>query len=141
LDNEEVKEHLEQVGRIEATIDCKLAEQRQWYELADSITANMSCERVQSSGSQSKMADAVVKCLAMVDEIALAVDRLIAKKREIVSLIEQVKNPTEYKLLHQKYIQHKELKVIADNFNSSYDWAKKTHQRALTSVAEIMKDR
>jgi hypothetical protein len=141
LDNEQVKEYLEQIEKLEVVIDCKLAEQRQWYDLAHSITANMSGERVQSSGSQSKMADAVVKCLAVGDEIVSTVDRLIAKKNEIVSVIEMVKNPTLYKVLHQKYIQHKELKVIADNFNSSYDWAKKAHQRALSCVAEIINER
>lgn len=141
LDNEQVKTYLEQIEKLEAVIDCKLAEQQQWYNLAHSITANMSGERVQSSGSQSKMADAVVKCMAAVDELAVAVDRLIAKKNEVVRVIEQVKNPTLYKLLHQKYIQHKELRTIADNFDSSYDWAKKAHQRALSCVAEIINER
>ncbi len=141
LNNEQVKEYLEQVESIEARIDCKLIEQRQWYDLAHCITANMGGEKVKTSGSQQKMADAVVNCLAAGDDIGVQVERLIAKKNEVTQVIERVKSPTLYKVLHQKYIQHKELKMIADNFNSSYDWAKKVHQRALACVAEILKER
>jgi hypothetical protein len=84
------------------------------------------------------MADAVTKCVAMEDEIARVIDTLIATKSEVVHTIEQVDNPTWYKLLHMKYIQHIELITIADNFNSSYDWAKSTHGRAVKAVQDIL---
>jgi hypothetical protein len=141
LDNEEVKEYLSQIESIEVDIECDLEDQRMYYELGEKITANLSCERVQSSGSPSKLSDSVVKCMSKGDDISAGVDKLIAKKDEIVSVIKSVKNPTLRKLLHQKYCQHKELKVIADNFNASYDWAKKAHQRALSCVAEIINER
>ena len=134
----EAKSFLEQIEKLDAMIECKQIEKKQWHDLALSITAGMGGERVQSSGSQSKMADAVSKCVDMEREIAEAIDNLIAIKSEVVQTIEQVDNPTWYKLLHMKYIQHQELIVIADNFNSSYDWAKMTHGRAVKAVQDIL---
>jgi hypothetical protein len=134
----DAKIFLEQVEKLDNLIECKQIEKQQWHDLALSITASMGGERVQSSGSQSKMADAVTKCVAMEDEIARVIDTLIATKSEVVHTIEQVDNPTWYKLLHMKYIQHLELITIADNLNSSYDWAKSTHGRAVKAVQDIL---
>ena len=50
---------LERVEMIDTIIENKLIEQRQWKDIALGITANMGGERVQSSGSNSKMADAI----------------------------------------------------------------------------------
>jgi hypothetical protein len=47
-------------------------------------------------------------------------------------------NPTEYKLLHQRYIQFKDWNTIADNFKADYTWATTTHGRALKSVEAIL---
>ena len=81
---------------IDAIVESKLAEQRQWKELALSITANMLGEKVKSSGSKSKMADAVTKCIAMEDDVCEAVDKLIAEKKEVVQTLEKLYSPMEY---------------------------------------------
>ncbi len=132
---------LERVGMIDAILDGKLTEQRQWRELALNITANMSGEKVQSSGSQSKMADAVIKCIDMEDEIARAVDKLIAEKQEAVQTIEQLYSPTEYKILHMRYIQYISLTDIAKQLNKDYTWVSTTHGRALRNVERLLDGR
>lgn len=129
---------LERVEMLDTIIENKLIEQRQWKELALSITANMGGERVQSSGSQSKMADAVAKCIDMEEEIAVAVDNLIAEKQKVVRTIEQLYSPTEYKILHMRYIQHISLTDIADKLRREYTWVTTTHGRALKSVQNIL---
>lgn len=129
---------LESLEKIDVLTECKLIERRQWYELATSITANMGGEVVQSSGSQSKMADAMNKCIDMEGEIASTIDKLIAKKKDVTQTIEQVDNATWYKILHLRYVQHIELKDIADSFGKSYDWAKSTHGRAIRCVQGIL---
>lgn len=130
---------LERVEMIETIIENKLTEQRRWKELALSITANMSSENVQSSNkSTSKMADAVIKCIAMEGEIAEAVDRLIAEKQKVIQTIESLYSPTEYKILHLRYIQHISLTDIADKLNKEYSWVTTTHGRALKSVQNIL---
>jgi hypothetical protein len=128
---------LEELERIDALVECKLIERLQWKELALNITANMGGEVVQSSGSQSKMAEAVNHAIDMENEVLLAVNKLIAKKKEVTQLIEQVDNATWYKILHERYVQHIELSDIADNFGKSYDWAKSTHGRAIQCVQRM----
>lgn len=132
---------LERVEMLDSIINNKLIEQRQWKDLALGITANMDGERVQSSGSKSKMADALNKCIDMEAEIDRAVDKLIDQKREAVSILEQMDSPTEYNVLHMRYIQYKSLQEIADRYGKDYGWATTTHGRALTKVQRIMDER
>ena len=131
--------YLEKVEMLDTIIENKLIEQLQWKELALSITANMDGEKVKSSGtSNSKMADAVISCIAMEGEIADAVNRLIAEKREVTQTIEKLYSPTEYKILHMRYIQHISLVDIADILGREYNWVTTTHGRALKNVQRIL---
>ena len=123
---------------LDAVIENKLIEQRQWKDIALNITANMGGERVQSTGSKSKMADAVEKCIAMEEEIADAVDKLIEEKQSIVKTIEKLYSPMEYKILHMRYIQHINLKDIAERLSREYTWVTTTHGRALKHVQNIL---
>lgn len=130
--------YLERVAKLDAIIENKLTEQRQWKDLALSITANMDGEKVQSSGSQSKMADAVINCIAMEDEIAEAVKQLIAEKKQVVKTIEQLYSPTEYRILHMRYIQHISLTDIAERMSKEYTWVTTTHGRALKHLQNML---
>lgn len=133
----ETKEFLNQPKKLDLLIKNKLIEKQQWRDLALGITANMDGERVQSSGSQQKMADAIVKCIDMEAEIDRLVDLFIDKKREVVQIIEQVESPIEYDVLHRIYIQYHTLQDVADHYGKEYGWATTTHGRALKSVQEI----
>lgn len=133
---------LERVEKIDTIIENKLIEQRQWKDLALSITANMGGEKVMSSSkSSSPMADAIVKCISMETEIAEAVDKLITAKKEVVRTIEKLYSPTEYKILHMRYIQHLSLTDIADKMNREYTWVTTTHGRALKNVQKMLESK
>ncbi len=130
---------LARVEKIDALVENKLIEQRQWKDLALSITATMGGERVQSSSkSTSKMEDAVVKCIMIEDEIAAAVERLIAEKKQVVRVIEALNSPTEYRILHMRYIQYISLTAIAEKLNKEYTWVTTTHGRAVKHVQELL---
>ena len=134
----DAKSYLKQVEKLDALIQNKLIEREQWMDVALSITAGVGGDRVQSSGAKSKMAEAVERCVDMEAEINSLVDRLIDVKKEVVATIEQVENPTEYNLLHMRYIQKMDLQEIADRYGKEYTWATTTHGRALKSVQEIL---
>ena len=129
---------LEQPERLDIQIRNKLAEQQQWKDLALGITANMDGERVQSSGSQSKMASAVIKCVDMEREIDSLVDKLIDIKNEVISTIEQIRSASEYELLHLRYIQYVPLKEIALRWKTEYTNVTSCHGRALKNVQNIL---
>lgn len=137
----EAQRYLEQVEMLDAIIKNKLIEQRQWKDIALGITANMDGERVQSSGSQSKMADAIDKCVDMEAEIDILVDRLIDTKREVIQTIEQVDSPIWYNILHMRFIQYKDLQEIADFYGKEYDWAATTQGRGIANVQKILDNR
>lgn len=133
----ETKEFLSQVKKLDLQIKNKLIEKQQWKDIALGITANMDGERVQSSGSKSKMSDAIEKCIDMESEIDRLIDKLIDTKREVIGTIEKLDSPTQYDVLHMIYIQGMTLQEVADKYNMSYDWAATTHGRALKNVSAI----
>lgn len=129
---------LEQVEKVDAIIPNKLIEMQQWYDLATSITASMNGECVQSSGSKQKMADAINKCLDVVDDLTSQVDQLKSVKTNVTQTIEQLYSPTEYKVLHMRYIQYKTLEDIDSYFKKSDGWAKVTCHRATKHVQVVL---
>lgn len=137
-DRVEAKEFLRQVEKLDVRIKNKLIEQQQWRDIALGITANMEGERVQSSGSKSKMANAVEKCVDMEAEINSLVDELIDLKKEVIQTIEQLYSPIEYDVLHKRYIQYMDLQEIADHYGKEYGWATTTHGRALKNVQVLL---
>ncbi len=130
--------YLEGFEMDKVKMECKLAERQFWNDLSLSITGQMGGERVQSSGAKDKMAQARTVCMEMEADILDQVNKLAVKQKEVTQTLERLDNPTEYKLLHMRYIQFKELKVIADSFGSDYTWATTTHGRALKSVEAIL---
>lgn len=138
MDKKEAKDYLGQVGLIDSIIKNKLIEQRQWREVALGITANMGGERVQSTGSQSKMADAIEKCVDMEREIDGYIGRLIDTKRDVIQTLEQLDNPTYYNVLHLIFIQFKDLMEIAEIYGKEYGWVTTTKGRAMAEVQKIL---
>jgi DNA-directed RNA polymerase specialized sigma24 family protein len=134
----EAQKFLEKDEMLAVRIECLLAEKEQWADIARKITASMGEEKVQSSGSQSKMADAAAACVDAEGEILQAVQKFAAERKRITAVLGRLDNATWYKLLHLRYIQRYSLSEVADIFNASYDWAKTTHGRALGAVQAIL---
>ena len=134
----DAKSYLRQVENIDVRIQNKLIELQQWRDIAVGITASIGGERVQASSSQQKMADAVVKCVDMETEINALVDSLIETKKDVIAVIEQLESPTEYDILHKRYIQFIELKEIADRYGREYTTITTAHGRALKNVQNIL---
>lgn len=129
---------LEQVELAETIARNKLIEKQQWMDIALGITASTGGDIVKSSGTQSKMADAINKCIDVEREIDEAIDRLIDVKKSAISLLEKLDNPTEYNVLHMRYIQHMTLQEIADKYGKEYGWVTTTHGRALASADRLL---
>ena len=126
---------------LSTKIKNKLIERQQWRDIALGITSSVGGERVQSSGSQQKMADAINKCLDMESEIEGLIDELIAVKQAVIRTIEKLDSPTEYNVLHMRYIQYIPLQEIADHYGKEYGWATTCHGRALKNVQALLDKR
>lgn len=126
---------------IDLRIKNKLIERQQWRDLALAITGNTDGERVQSSGVKDKMSAAVDVCVDMEAEIFTEVCNLREEKKKVVQTIEQLYSPTEYNVLHLRYIQYKTLQEIADSYGRDYDWAKVTCKRACNHLQVVLNKR
>lgn len=133
------KRFLNQIKKLDKLIENKLAEKEQWKLIASGTTIQLR-ERVQSSGSQQKMADAVVKYIDIESEINACIDSLISKKKDVISVIEQL-DATEYDILHKVYVQFFTLYDVADIYQKSYSWVTSIHGRALANVRKILDER
>ena len=105
-------------------------------ELAQKRTSSLSPDKVQSSGSASKTADAV--CEWVVIEKQIATDE--KKRQEIISTIEQL-SPYESTVLYKRYGCDKSLKEIERELQRSYSWVSKTHRIAVKKVQLILDER
>lgn len=132
----DVKEYLKQPMLLELRIRNKLIEREQLRALAMKITASMDAVRVRSSGGASRMTDAVEKLVALEVEIDDLVQQLVEARRQVVDSLEALDNPTEYDVLHMRYVQGKSLQEIADHYRREYGWVTTTHGRAVRHLQE-----
>lgn len=136
----DAKQFLRQLKKLDKMIENKLAEKARWKAIATGTTAQMGGEKVQSSGSQQKMADAVCRYVDIEKEIDEQIDNLIDTRQDVISVIEKL-NTTEYDILHKMYVQYMSLYDVADIYNKSYSWATTVHGRALKNVQAILDQR
>ena len=134
------REFLKQPKKLDKMIENKLNEKEQWKIIATGTTTQMSGERVQTSGSQQKMADAVVRFVDIEKEIDKCIDNLVDTKKDVIAVIEQL-NVSEYDLLHKVYIQFLTLQEVAYLYDKSISWAKTIHKRGLKNVQRILDER
>ena len=127
---------LVQYHKCEVLIQNKQTELVRWRDIAGSIGSFQITERVQSSGSQSKMADAIAEYTAIEEEIKMLKD----KQRDILNVIESL-GALQYDILYKIYVQTFTLPDIADLYTKSRSWAYKKHTAALNSVQKILNER
>ena len=132
-------EYLKQIGIMDARINARLEELESLRTLAMKTTATMGGERVQSSGSQQKMADCVVKIVELEQEINDAVDIFVDYKREAMALIDMACDADCIRLLHKRYFRMMTWESIAVDMNFTYQWVSGgLHQRALSQLQEAL---
>lgn len=134
------KDYLKQLDKMNAIIQNKMIEKSQWHDIALGVTAHSGGERVQSSGSQQKMSDALNRCIDIEREIDRLIDVLIDTKLEIIRTIESL-NATEYKVIHMRHIQGMTFDEIGDVCDKSKSWATTVYGRALQHLQWILDER
>lgn len=131
------KDYLKQISKINKMIQNKQIEIEQWQSVASGTVAPVAGERVQSSGSQQKMADAINTYIDIQAEVAADINRLADIKKNVIHTIEQLPE-AEYDLLHKVYVQFRTLEDIADDDDKSYSCITTIHGRALKHVQDII---
>lgn len=134
------KDFLRQIKKLDRLIENKLIEIQRWKDIANNTTANLSGERVQSSGNPQKIADAICRYIDLEREINQDIDELVEAKKDVIGVIEQL-NATEYDIIHKIYVQYLTLEDVADAYDRTYSWATTIHGRALKHIQNILNKR
>lgn len=134
------KNFLKQLKKLDYMITNKMIEKERWLSRATDISVKYGGDRVQTSGSQSRMADAVCRYVDMEKEIDADIDRLVDAKNEVIEVIEQL-SAVEYDVLHKVYVQYMTFDEVADIYDRSYSMITTIHGRALKNVQRILEEK
>ena len=134
------KKFLYQYEKLKALIDSKEQKIISLKEKAVKITVQSYDEKVQSSGRKDSMAEAVTDYTDLEREVQQEISECQDRQKEIERVLECLPTP-EFRVLHKRFIECKELYIIADEMGKSYSWANKTQRRALKHVQEILDER
>ena len=131
-----IKNHLEQIGRLDKRIQNKLEEIDKLRRMA-SGTSYSESERVQTSLSADKVGAIASRIVDMEKEV----DRLIDERCVIVAEIESMKNEDDYDILANIYILGKDIKTVAVEMGKSYRYISDLHRKALKDFEELYKSK
>lgn len=145
------REYLEEIEYLDGVIQGKMAEVYQLRCLAVSCTAPTDREPISASGVSDRVGNIVSKIVDLQNETNDILDELIDKRKERIKVIEGIKKPLYYKILHKHYIGVKfdddtptwymSLQDIAEDEGYSYSHIRASHQQALAEVQRVLDGR
>ncbi len=130
------KEYLSKLYYLDSKIKEDKARVKRLKEQAGKRTSNLSPDKVQSSGSQSRQADTICEWVDI--ERQIAEDE--ARMQEIINTIETLK-PYESTVLYQCYRYDKSLGEISRDMRRSYSWVSKMHGVGIKKIQYILDER
>lgn len=132
--NAKASEYFRQLYRYEEIIASNTEQIEKLRLQAQKITTSIFGSRVQSSGSNHPMAEALDQIADLEKEIAADSARLITLAKEARRVIEAMPNRDYRLLLEKHYLSGKNFSEIADEMNYSLSYVKAMHSKALDEV-------
>lgn len=133
----EAKLYLKEIEKYEKVIKNKLEELKHLRELAVSFNYNSNSDVVQNSCDADKIGATVGQIIDKENDLKSMVDEYISKRQERIAVIEELRDPVEYDIIHKRYVQLKSLDEIAIELGYSYVWICKKHNSALLNIQKI----
>lgn len=132
-------DYLKKIKSVDATIVADMEELATLEAMATKTTSVMGGERVQSSGSQQKMADCVAKIADLKSQIADELEELLELKREAREILCKACDGECITLLHKRYFLFETWEQIAVEMNYTYQWVSDgLHKRSLAQFQKIL---
>ena len=125
------KDYLNQVGRFNRMINNKLIEIAQLKELACSISAIQTGERVQTTPNYDKIGTAYAKIDEMERKLDKLIDTYVDKKNHIIGQIDGIEDEMLYNILFARYMERKTFEKIATELEYSWRQIIRLHGKAL----------
>lgn len=133
----EAKLYLKEIEKYEKVLKNKLEELQHLRELAVSFNYNSNSDVVQNSCDADKIGSTVGQIIDKENDLKSIIDEYISKRQERIAVIEELRDPVEYDIIHKRYVQLKSLDEIAIELGYSYVWICKKHNSALLNIQKI----
>ncbi len=128
------KEYLSQAWRVDRMVNAKLKQVRALRTQAELAVSIVSGMPVGGTRNTHRMEDIIVKLLDLESEINADIDKLVALKRDIVTVIRQVPNDDYRELLELRYLAFLPWGEVADDMRYNKDYIFALHRKALSAV-------
>lgn len=131
------KQYLSQIERLDKMIQNKLSEIYQLKTMACSVTVSNDSERVQTSYDKDRLGSTVSKIVDLEKEIDALVDNFVAKRKHIISQIDNIENTDYYHVLSMKYVSRNTFEEIANKTHWSIRKVFSIHGEALKEFEKL----
>ena len=137
----QAKEYLQQLKRMDTAITLKIKEADTLRARSESMGGrDYSKERVQSSHStDAPYVKTLTRVIDLEQEIDQEIDRLSAKRHEIITQIQGLKNSKHIELLYKRYVEFKRFDLIAKEMRYTYSYIRALHRHSLQEFERAYK--
>ncbi len=125
------KEYLGQIGRLDKTIQNKMAEILQYREMSFSLASISSDVRVRTTPDVDRIGNAIARLDEMEQQLDEIIDRYVDRKNHIIAQIDAMEDEMHYQVLFARYIEKKTFEKIAMELNYSLRQISRVHESAL----------
>lgn len=127
-----VKKQLENIKILSIMINSKISEIQSLREMATCIVGVLKDVPERAIGTASdKVGNATAKIVDLENELNNDLERLIDLRQESLKLVEQLNDPTEYKIVYMRYFQFKTWSSIAEETHYTREGARRICFRAV----------
>lgn len=131
------KTYLEQIKWLDVKINDKILERKSYWSLATKITPTLS-QTPAGSGVSDKVGNIVAKIVALDEEINKQIDEFVDTKEKIIKQIESLPNEKYSRILYKRYVEYKDLSIIACEMCYEYKSMLNLHGYALRAFEKVM---
>jgi len=131
-------DYLSQAYMLDQRIRTKLHHLSSLRSLAQTMRALSSGDPVCRTRNVSSLEDAVIRILEQEQEMNREIDRLVALKREIMEVLEEVRDTNLRLILEKRYLCFESWPRIGEEMGHTDRWAQFRHKAALQAVQEIL---
>ena len=134
-------DYLSQAYMLEQRIQTKLHHISCLRSLAQTVSSYTGGEPVSHTRNVTQLEDTVIKIMQKEHELNLEIDRLVDLKREIMEVLDEVKDLNYRLILEKRYLCFESWPKIGEDMGHSDRWAQLKHQAALRVVDAILAGR
>ncbi len=128
------KQFLRQAYKLNELIESDKEELENLRSLSESISGDMTQERVQTSASSDKIVNIIAKIVDLENEIHDEIEQLIALKKQIRDVINKLENINEKLVLKYRYLMFFQWEEICDKMHYSPRQIHRFHDSALENI-------